>query len=420
MSRRSLRPAAERLSSQDAGYLRRETPTQPLHFSILMLVAPGPTGPVSLEDVRRHVAARIGRMPWLRRRITRAPGGVGPFFWVPDPAFTVERHVSAATANACAGDPDRLLRDVTAEMLPRDRPLWQLVVADPLPDGRTPIALAVHHALMDGGLFAETMRGLFGLADDDATAAETDLGRHPSGVELLAAAGLDRLRGQVRRHRRPPVARLAAAPSRRDAPLAGTVTGGRVVAARTLPLAELRELRVRTGATINDLYLAAATAGLRAAVVDRNLDAATLLALVPRDARREEESRTAGNRTWSMYVDLPVAVEDPRRRLALIREATETGKRAPESAGNADFRFDVALTNVPVGGPHRLGPSAVEITALTLPLQGSNRIAAIALSQDDRFTVTWTADAAGFPDLDRIADAAMAEFARLTREARVP
>src|SRR3712207_7871683 len=52
----------------------------------------------------------------------------------------------------------------------------------------------------------------------------------------------------------------------------------------------------------------------------------------------------------SMLVLLPIGVDDADTRLALIRAATSAGKAADRTSGPAGWRFDIALTNVRLGG----------------------------------------------------------------------
>ncbi len=131
---------------------------------------------------------------------------------------------------------------------------------------------------------------------------------------------------------------------------------------------------------------------------------------MPRDVRTAQESATTGNRTWSMFVSLPVDVADPAERLARIVDHTASAKQRASSAGNAGFRFDVAATNVRLGGPHEIGGGRIRSIHATAPLQGDNRLLVLAMSHDDELTLSFFADADAFPDLDTLADGAVAGF----------
>jgi diacylglycerol O-acyltransferase len=198
--------------------------------------------------------------------------------------------------------------------------------------------------------------------------------------------------------------------------LAGAVSPQRAIAGLTIALDDLRPARTRTGATVNDLFLAAVTAGLRSYLPGWTGEQLpdSLLALVPRDVRKEEEAGVIGNRGWSMHVPLPIGLADRDDRIAAIRAATEAGKQLDRTAGAGSFRFDIALTNVRLGGPHAVGRAKVVGYSGAVPLQGENRLVGTALSYLGDLNVTFTADGAAFPDVERLAELTAAGFKELS------
>jgi diacylglycerol O-acyltransferase len=192
--------------------------------------------------------------------------------------------------------------------------------------------------------------------------------------------------------------------------MTGPVSPARAVADTTVALAAVKDVRRRTGATVNDLFLAAVADALRG-YLDPLPD--VVLALVPRNIRTESESGAIGNRAWSMLVPLPTGNDDPDERMAAIREATEAGKAMDSTSGTQGWRFDIALTNVPLGGPFAvLGRPVTHIRA-SVPLQGQNRLVGVLLSYDDMLTVSYTADGSVYPDVERLAELTRQSWQRM-------
>jgi diacylglycerol O-acyltransferase / wax synthase len=411
------RPLFHRLSPQDAGYLRRETPSQPMHFTMCFDVESTAGEPMSMDELRRHLGARVAAAPWLRRRLKRAPGGLGPTLWVDDPRFSIDRHVLPAPAELARAGASPALDAVTTMRLPLDRPLWRLFVLPPADHGTTTMLLSVHHALSDGGLMQETLDVLFGPDDREPEHAAAGRVRRlagtTAGVTLYAAT----VRLSERSRRVNKQVRSDAGDQQPDRlGLYGTVGPRRSTAGATISLASLRSIRTATGATINDLFLTAATAALHDAVARRGLAVSELLALVPRNVRSDQDAAAAGNRTSSMLISLPISVSAVGERLGRVQQATTAAKAAAGSAGNAAFRFDVALSNVAYGGGHRIGGRRIQLRYSSAPLQGDNRVLACATSHNDDFVITYTADGDHFPDVTALAERTLEELWRLDRE----
>jgi hypothetical protein len=319
--------------------------------------------------------------------------------WVDDEEFAIERVVlrwhEELRDNAAA---DAAFLELAMRPLPRDRPLWHLMVAAG-PGDRTTLWLSVHHAMMDGMLFARLLQQLFSASMDAAPPARSwRPAAAPSRLALVGPA----LTAKVPRLAR----RLSLKPSDPSPPplptsLTGAVSATRALAATVVSLRDVQAARARTpGATLNDLYLAVMTEALRdyLPVVPE-----TLLALVPLSIRTQDDDGTVGNRVQSMLVPLPTGLDDPRGRLADIVAFTTAAKQNPRVLGRQGWRFDVALSNVPFGGPFALAGRSIIANRGAVPLQGENRLAAVMTTRDDALTVSFTADGEAFPDVVRLA-----------------
>jgi diacylglycerol O-acyltransferase len=97
-------------------------------------------------------------------------------------------------------------------------------------------------------------------------------------------------------------------------------------------LQAFKDARGDVGATVNDVILAVAAAGLRRFLVGRGEKLPEyLVALVPVSVRRPNEHLELGNRISTILVRLPIAVEDRAERLDLIRAETVRLKRSEQA-----------------------------------------------------------------------------------------
>src|SRR5947209_11112309 len=86
-----------RLTALDASFLEVESETAHMHVGWAALFAPPASGPVpTFEELREHVAVRLGRAPRYRQKLADVPLGVGDPVWVDDAGFDIDRHVRRA------------------------------------------------------------------------------------------------------------------------------------------------------------------------------------------------------------------------------------------------------------------------------------------------------------------------------------
>lgn len=143
-------PPIERASPADLAFLAMDTGKVPEQFAvILILERPGDLG---LVDLRQLIGGRILALPRLRQRLIKVPPGCGRSVWVDDLDFTIDRHVRTVSCRP-PGDEAALL-DTALSMimtpLPRDHPLWSIVLIPELADGAVAIVVVMHHVLADG------------------------------------------------------------------------------------------------------------------------------------------------------------------------------------------------------------------------------------------------------------------------------
>jgi WS/DGAT/MGAT family acyltransferase len=237
--------------------------------------------------------------------------------------------------------------------LPRDRPLWQICVADRLDDGRIGVVGKAHHCMVDG-LAAVELATLLLDPSPNPDPAEPDgwRAKPAAGWVWRLAEGLsDRLREQATLLQLP--ARVMRSPARLPAqarsvglalvravrpakpvyPLNQPISPARHLASFWRPFEDLKRIAREFGVTVNDVLLAISTGGIRRWLQDRGRGAEPLKAMVPVSVRPDGAAEELGNRISFVFVDLPCDEPDAVRRLTEVRAAMSERKRSGDPEG---------------------------------------------------------------------------------------
>jgi diacylglycerol O-acyltransferase / wax synthase len=348
---------AQRLSALDASFLEVETAAAHMHVGWVAVLEPPDGRPApSFEQLRDHVARRLHRAPRYRQRLAGVPLGVARPLWVDDERFDIARHVRRSSG----GDLLELAATVMSTPLSRERPLWELWIADQLDDGRVGVVGKAHHCMVDG-IAAVELAALLLDAEPDPPPDEPDPwepATGPSASDLFIGGVLDRARDQLRLASS--AARMVASPGRL---VGGVERSGRALAhslARTSPvkrlneplspyrhvgtlsrsLDELRLVKRAFGTTVNDVLLAAAAGGVRRYLERHDTEPPRLKAMVPVNVRAGG-SGELGNRIAFLFIELPCDEPDPLARLAAVHLATREAKATGEPEG-ADAVLELA------------------------------------------------------------------------------
>ena len=89
---------------------------------------------------------RLGRAPRYRQKISPAPLDIEAPSWIDDPDFDISRHVRRGGSE----DLDQAVEHCMSRQLSRDRPLWEVRIAERLDDGRIAVIGKAHHCMVDG------------------------------------------------------------------------------------------------------------------------------------------------------------------------------------------------------------------------------------------------------------------------------
>jgi diacylglycerol O-acyltransferase len=342
----------DRLTPLDASFLNLETSSAHMHVGWAAVFDP-PTGrsAPSFEQLRDHVSRRLCRAPRYRQRIADVPLGVARPVWVDDEGFDIRNHVRRADTDSLVELADRAM----SIPLGRERPLWEMWIAERLDDGRIGLVGKAHHCMVDGIAAVELASLLLDpgphAAPDEPDRWEPE--RAPSAPRLLGDGVLDVGRRGLGMLAAP--ARLAASPGRlADLPRLAQGAGRALVHAfvptrpigpfndpispyRHLatvhrPLEDLRTAKRAFGTTINDVVLAVSAGGVRSFFEERGQAPARLKTMVPASVRAGDGG-ALGNQIAFLFLELPCDEPDPVRRLMEINAATVARKEAGEPEG---------------------------------------------------------------------------------------
>ena len=342
--------APNRLSALDASFLEVETASAHMHVGWAATFDPPEERPApSFEQLRDHIARRLHRAPRYRQRLAGVPLGVARPAWVDDDRFDVTRHVRPADTASLT----ELTGSVLSTPLSRERPLWELWIADRLDDGRIGIVGKAHHCMVDGIAAVELATVLL----DQEPNKPPDPPDHwepseaPGGARRLVEGLVDTARDQLslagslagvvgspRRlaagAQRAGTALLhSLAPASPLEMLNGPISPYRALATLARSMDDLRAIRHAYGCTINDVVLAASCGGVRRHLERHGEHPARLKAMVPVNVRDESAAEALGNRISFIFLELPCDEPSAERRLRSISRATVQAKESGEPSG---------------------------------------------------------------------------------------
>src|SRR6266536_3655603 len=200
MAPREAPPAAlEPLSAEDLAILRLESATVAGHtLKVAILDRSLKEGRPDVKALRARLAARIERVPRLRRRLLMRSNRRAA--WVDDPDFDVRDHVRAVPVSGALSDDDlrRICARMMEERLDRSTQLWTLDLFDPLESGGIALVWRLHHSMADGAMAMRLAEEVLWDSGDVAKARSAS-GKHsgasPDFREALEARRPGRLPG---------------------------------------------------------------------------------------------------------------------------------------------------------------------------------------------------------------------------------
>jgi diacylglycerol O-acyltransferase / wax synthase len=351
--------SSDRLTALDTSFLHLEDGSAHMHVASVALFE-GPPPPY--DEMLQAIERRLHLVPRYRQRLAFVPLQQGRPKWVDDPHLNLRYHVRS-TALPAPGSESQL-KDlagrVFAQQLDRDKPLWEIWIAEGLEHDRFAVLSKTHHALVDGISGVDIMSVLFDTSPEPA--APTDPGDRwlprpaPTGAQLLGEALVERgtipaeIARSVRAVFRGPRRILSGA---RDAAVGvgAMAWAGLNPAPTTLynesigphrrftwvraNLGDLKAIKTELGGTVNDVVLATVAGALGSHLRRRgqNTDGLELKAMIPVSVRADVERGALGNRVAAMMAPLPVWCRDPVARLDIVREELQGLKSSGQAVG---------------------------------------------------------------------------------------
>ena len=446
----------DRLTAIDASFLHQEGASSHMHIGALVR-ADGPAPPY--DDFLDSIRARLHYVPRYRQRLVYPPASTGRPLWTDDRDFNLEYHVRHTALPAPGSDEQltNLAARVFSQQLDRSKPLWELWLVEGLAGGGFALLSKSHHAMIDGIAGVDLGTVLFDLGPEGRP-TEDDLepwmpDDEPSPIDLLAAGitGMTKaslsvaakaLGSLARPERALEDAKItaeglgeivwAAANPAPPSPLNVEIGPHRRFAGIVCELADFKAVKNAFGGTVNDVVLAVVAGALRHWLHSRGVrtQGLELCALVPVSVRdRDGQRNGTGNRLAVMRGPLPVYVEDPVERLAVVRAAMDDLKESKQAVGaevltsmqqfapptvlaqasrlNFSTRlFNLLVTNVP-GPQFPLYVQGREMTSVfPIAFLPKNHALAIAImSYNGQMNFGLLGDYDAMPDLDACGEA---------------
>ncbi len=339
MSRR-LRP----LSGLDAGFLYLESAGTPMHVgSVMLLELPNKKGYDFRAALIAHLAERLPRAPALRRVLHEAPLDLGHPMWGEADDLDLSAHVRQRKLPGKGGHKKlmALVGKLHAEMLPRDRPMWQFVVVDNVEPGIVALYSKIHHALLDGQGGIALAQALLDIAPVKARRGKATATVAPARLRKrdLAQTATRSTINQFANLLRALPATLKLAGSVGEAVgMIGSLRDNVLLAPRTvfnrqvgpsrsfaalsLPLDEVKRVARGFGVSLNDVVMAICAGALRELLLSvGELPKKSLVAAMP-VSLREAGNAEANNQVSMVQCSLATDIADPIARLRAIHAST--------------------------------------------------------------------------------------------------
>ena len=313
----------------------------------------------------------VAPFPRFRQRVVDWPAGSGRKYWAEDRNFDIRSHVShiALPEPGDKATLQQLISDLMRSNLDQSKPLWRVYLIDNVSSDTAANGCALfarfHHAIADGIALIQVM---LSLADETATPSPEPTIDHETPERrsgFVDAAGGSRITRPARLAARllrtanrglnqpqelvsavrslgflsaasaATLTRLLILPAERASSLRGPLcTTKRVVWSAAVDLAQVKRIGRTSGATVNDVLIAALAGALRAHLLstDGGDTLEDIRTMVPVNLRPPDAPLTLGNQFGLVYLSLPVSLDDPLERLREVKRRMDILKRSPEAA----------------------------------------------------------------------------------------
>ena len=344
---------SDRLSWGDTVFLHLERGGMPLNVASICVFE----GEISFQDCVRFVESKLPLLPRYFKRVVPAPFGIGLPTWEYDPEFDLSRHVREVTLKR-GGDLElrAFAGKLFSQVMDRRHPLWDITVVRGLKANRTGLIIRLHHCLADG-IAGVGILSLLLDASAEAPALPTKkvkfhIPRPPDPLTSLTSEFVDSYSNFVKRilsamtDLMSMAERVAASGDATAAEEFATLfpeitafterlrfnvlyRGPQKFACTEIPLADVKAIKLKGGASVNDVILTLVTATIRhyCELHGDGVKGKLLRIMVPVNLRSNTTTSELGNRISLVPVTIPLDIRQPAKLLAAVHKRTEFLKR---------------------------------------------------------------------------------------------
>jgi len=350
----------EYLSNIDTALLKLDHPTNLMMITGVLILKE----PIDLEKLKTVIRSRLLKIKRFRQRVVWPRLGLSNPYWEEDPSFQLNNHVQVARLPQSdnPGSLKELIDFLVSEALDVDKPLWQFHLVENYKNGSALIG-RLHHAIADGMALMDVMLSITDSVEDEtleqiqsgilkknnghSNSAAFKILRNSllssrkavrkgirQGREVLADP--DRLK-EISEYGKEAASIISAILLRE--PDSRTVLNGklgiqkRTAWSRGIMLGDIRKIQDRLGGTVNDVLMSAIAGAIRSYMQEHTecVEELTIHATVPVNLRQPQNFDKLGNQMGAVFLSLPIEIEDPVKRLNVIKERMDQNKQSIEA-----------------------------------------------------------------------------------------
>lgn len=342
-------PKREPISKVDIAWLRMEQPTNLMMITGVIML----DEPIAFEAFREVLVNRFLAFRRFRQKAVETARGC---WWETDELFEPSAHIvrTALPGNAGKVELEELVSQLASTPLDKTKPLWQFHLVENY-EGGPAIISRIHHCYADGIALVEV---LLSLTESDPEkslrlinpehlkerrAAESNIFRRlmapaREGIDAVGHFSYKMLEEAAQMIREPHLAgdyagiatdlsaeliNVLLLPDDPPSRFNGTLGVRKNVAwADPIDLEEVKAVGKALGCTVNDVLIAVMSGALHRYMIECGDDPSlvTMRATVPVNLRPLEHARELGNHFGLVFLELPVAENNPLARVYRVAE----------------------------------------------------------------------------------------------------
>ena len=468
--------SVDRLSWGDTVFLNLEREGMPMNVASVCMFE----GELPFEDCLRFIESKLPLVPRYLKCVVPPPFGLGLPTWEYDPDFDLRRHVrEVPLKHGAETELKAFASKLFSQVMDRQHPLWDMTFVPGLKGGRTGMVIRLHHCLADGIAGVGMMNALFNPDAEIPPAPALNHAQTPRSNDALASlttglvetysdfakrilSGLNDALTMVQRAtaNAGTGANGSAVPADEFSRLLPEITaiterlrfnvvcrGPQKFAWTEISLAEVKAIKSKVGASVNDVILTLVTAAFQRYLEAHGdaVEGRLLRMMVPVNVRGSVSTEEMGNSISLIPVTVPLDIHDAKELLEAVHRRTEFLKRAhaaelvgltgglvglfpnglqalagPILSQLPITPFNLVCTNVP--GPqyplYLLGHKML-CWYPYVPIGGEMAVNCAILSYDGTMYFGFSGNVRAIPDLRRLEDFVKESFAQLREAAGV-